>query len=224
MSDPRPLKLKALTWKSDMPWIPPLEQVIIFTKILGYICDREPQWLPKKTFSRRPCVPSEAEEVDEGILRDGIDFLGQYDPNETMVTLNMCRIRRYALKHGFHFEDVITIVLVHELAHFVTHLAESTCGAYWEEFGSAESETVEQFAQEATHLTLRAAGFGHLVHVFDSSSNHCPSKYHTWRKTWKSCKNELGAAVQDFRVRLGEEARPCYVPHEKVHTDVPYDE
>jgi hypothetical protein len=160
----------------------------------------------------------EPEEVDEWITPDGKDILGQYDPVETTVTLNMCKIKKYALRHGFHFEDIITIVLVHELAHFITHLAKSRkCWGNWKEFESAKSETIEQFAQEATNLALRAAGYGHLVHVFDSSSRHCPPKYDTWRECWRSCKNDLEKALKDFQKRLGEEARPPF-EHEDLHT------
>jgi hypothetical protein len=76
MSDPLPLKLEALTWESDRSWIPPLEQVIIFTKTLGYICDREPQQLPDRPFSWSTCPALEPEEVDEWITPEGNDILG----------------------------------------------------------------------------------------------------------------------------------------------------
>ena len=54
MSDPLSLNLVALATKIDEPLIPPLEQVVIFTKILGHICDFEPPRLPEKCFERRP--------------------------------------------------------------------------------------------------------------------------------------------------------------------------
>jgi hypothetical protein len=87
MSDPCPLELEAFTWESDRSWVPPLDQVKIFTKILGYICDREPQRLPEKPFCTRPCVASEPEEVGKWVLPEGIDSLGQYNSAKTTLTL-----------------------------------------------------------------------------------------------------------------------------------------
>ena len=89
--------------------IPPLEQVIIFTKTLGYICDLKPQQLPEKPFQPHPCPPSE--DLDQGIEKDGIDFLGRYEfvLDKIVVTLFICRIREFSAKHGFQVEDVITV-------------------------------------------------------------------------------------------------------------------
>jgi hypothetical protein len=205
MSDPLPLTLVAFTSKIDEPWVPPLQQVVIFTKILGYICDLEPQRLPKESFDPRPCPTPDSEDLDEGVKSKGIDFLGLYEPNKVTVTLNICRIVKLCARHGFQREDVIKIVLIHELAHFVTHLGTTECKAHWEDFCKAESEA-EEFAQEATHLLLRAAGYGYLVHVFESLSPLCPPQYNKWqdkwRETWKPLMNNLGEVLQDFQKRL----------------------
>jgi hypothetical protein len=75
------------------------------------------------------------------------------------------------------------LFLMHELAHFVTHLGTNS-GAYWKHFCDAKSEDKEKCAQEATHLLLRVAGYGHLVQIFDALSQLCPSKYKTWRNSW----------------------------------------
>jgi hypothetical protein len=203
MSDP--LNLVALASKIDEPLFPPLEQVVIFVKILGYICDLKPQRLPERRFQRLPCPSSDTEDVDEGIWSQGIDFLGryEYEPNEITVKLHICRIMRFCGRHGFHREDVIKIVLIHELAHFVTHLGTKE-SAYWEGFCRAEAEEREDFAQEATHLLLRVAGYDHLVNVFDALSQLCPAKYNTWRQSWKQHlkkKDKFDIVLQEFRGR-----------------------
>lgn len=176
MSDPLPLNLVALASKIDEPWVPPLEQAVIFTKILGCICALEPQQLAKKPFEHHPCPFPDPEDLDEGVASKGIDFLGLYEhgSGEITVTLFICRIMKFCARHGFHLDDVVKIVLIHELAHFVTHLGRSQSGAFWQNFCEATSEEKEEFAQEATHLLLKVAGYGHLVHVFDSLSTHCP--------------------------------------------------
>jgi hypothetical protein len=204
MSDPLPLTLVAFTSKIDVPLVPPLEQVLIFITNLGYICALEPQRLPKEPFKRRPCQP-DSEDLDDGVKSKGIDFLGLYEPNKVTVTLNICRIVKFCARHGFQREDVIKIVLIHELAHFVTHLGKTECEVNWEDFSNPKSEA-EEFAQEATHLLLRAAGYGYLVHVFESLSPLCPPQYNKWqdkwRETWKRLMNNLGEVLQDFQKRL----------------------
>jgi hypothetical protein len=208
------LNLVALVSKSDEPLIPPLEQVLIFTKMLGHICELEPQQLPKESFDPQPCPRTDPEDLDEGIESKGIDFLGRYEYGlkEVVVILHICRIVKFCARHRFDREDVIKIVLIHELAHFVTHLGESTCGKFWGGFCTAESETKEEFAQEATHLLLRVAGYGHLVHVFDAASHLCPQKYNTWRKKWEAqvkTEDTLDGISSDFRARILK-LRPCF--------------
>jgi hypothetical protein len=105
---------------------------------------------------------------------------------------------------GFNREDVGKIVLIHELAHFVTHLG-TISGTYWDAFSKEESDKKEDVAQEATHLLLRIAGYGHLVQVFDALSQLCPAKYDTWRKTWaEQLKNKetLDSILRKFRMGL----------------------
>jgi hypothetical protein len=187
MSDLKPLKLVALASKADESLIPPLEQVVIFTKTLGYICELKLRHLPEKPFKRLPCPTLDPENLDERIKSKGIDFLGRYEfkGSEITVTLCICRIIKFCTRHGFNREDITKIVLIHELAHFATHLGVSDIGAYWEGFCGATSEEKESFAQDATHLLLRVAGYGYLVHVFGAVSHLCPQKYNTWRQGWE---------------------------------------
>ncbi len=101
-----PLKLLALASNLDRPWVPQLEQVSILITRLSHICDLEkPENLPEKGFAIKPCPKHDVEDVDEGILKDGIDFLGLYSltppgakTDETTITLHMCRIRPLVLR------------------------------------------------------------------------------------------------------------------------------
>jgi hypothetical protein len=183
MSDLHLLKLVALAPKSDEPFIPPLQQVVIFISNLGYICGLEPQLVPNEAFELSHCSSGDSEQSDGGIGIGGIDALGRYDSGKVVVILDFGRIAKLCATHGFHREDVVKVVLIHELAHFVTHLGTNS-GACWEGFCDEESEKKEDAAQESTHLLLRVAGYGHLVQVFDALSQLCPSKYNTWRNTW----------------------------------------
>jgi hypothetical protein len=206
MSDPESLKLVAFASKADEPLIPPLEQVVILSRMLGYICELKLQHLPEKPFKRLPCPSPDPDDLDEGVESQGFDFLGRYEngPNIIKATLNICRIVRFCARHGLHREDVIKIVLIHELAHFVTHSGMDS-GVYWEDFGKATPEQKEDFAQEATHLLLRVAGYNQLLLVFDNMSNHFDKKYGKWRETWKrQLKNNdnLDAVLRHFRATI----------------------
>jgi hypothetical protein len=204
MSDLHDLKLLASVPKSGEPFIPPLQQVVIFINNLGYICGLDPQWEPKEPFEISPCSSDNFEDSDGGIRIGGIDALGQYDSKKISVSLNFCRIARLCATQGFNREDVATIVLTHELAHFVTHIGTNS-GAYWDCFCKAKSKEKEDFAQEATHLLLRVGGYGHLVQVFGALSQLCPPKYDIWRQTWKTqikSKNSLETILTAFRDKI----------------------
>lgn len=67
MNDLHSLKLVALEPLPDEPLIPPLEQVVIFCRILGHICGLEPERLPKESFMAQPCPSPDAKDLEEGI-------------------------------------------------------------------------------------------------------------------------------------------------------------
>jgi hypothetical protein len=207
-------------------------------KGLLHICNLgEPANLPRKGFTFRPCPRREAEDLDEDVLIKGIDVFGQYDPTESLITLCMCRMRRFATRHGFQFEDVVTIVLIHELAHFVTHRGKSGDCESWAIFEANDSETeeeskkvIEDMAQQATHLYLRVARYGRLVQVFDSLSNDSPDRYKAWRHEWKNqtkpptSKNYLNKALEAFQGKLAEERKKRPPERADIHEITGYDE
>lgn len=234
MGTSRPLRLIALATNLDRLWVPQREQALIIITGLSHICDlKKPENLPKKNFRIKPCPPDE--DVGEGVLTKGIDFFGQYDPEEREVTLNICRMRRFATRYGFQFEDVVTTVMIHELSHFVTHLGKSDLSKCWVAFGKSEpgkpglAETVEDIAQQATNLYLRVASYGQLVQVFDSLSNYCPEEYKTWQNKWKKHFENKGdsfeMAIEAFRQELREARKKEAVPErECIHDILGYDE
>lgn len=242
MSSSSPLRLKALATELDRPWTPQLEQVKMLIMGLSHICQlRKPQNLPDKPFVIEPCPESSIEDVDEGVKKDGIDFFGLYsiaEKAETTVTLFMCRIRQFAGRYGFHFQDVVTIVLIHELAHFVTHCGRSKDRDCWAEFFGEKSRTedVEGKAQQATHLYLRTAKYGNLVQVFDRFSNHCPPDYRRWRCEWekqirihasepKDSRNYLQPVLEAFRNDLAAKRRKhATAERNEIHDRIGYDE
>jgi len=242
------LRLTALATDFDRLWVPQLDQVLILVKGLSHICGLgEPHNLPDQKFNVEPCCPEfDSEDLEEGIASEGIDFFGQYDPNEIKVTLNTCRMRRFATRHGFQFEEIIKIVLIHELAHFVTHhgkaiphnfnsaltpsdLYEVAAGQIWLSFARADDNVREDLAQKATNLYLRMACYGNLVQVFDSLANHSPQKYNSWRDEWKKQSknpdNSFSTAKNNFRCELYcKSERSGAVKIEEMHLMTGWDE
>jgi hypothetical protein len=241
------LRLIAYATVVDRFWIPQVDQVQIFLNGLLHICGlNEPDNSLDKKVTRRPCPTSDVEDMEEGILSEGIDFFGQYHPDKIKITLNMCRMRRFATRHGFHFEDVIKIVLIHELGHFVTHRGKATetvaCnvlepnGIYrvatdrvWQQFGSGDASVIENHAQKASNLYLRIAGYGNLPQVFDALFSYCPKQYNSWRDTWreqsKNVDDPLARAKAQFQRELYQSSNRLRVIEEgETHTIGNYDE
>src|SRR5437868_2121952 len=87
-------------------------------------------------------TPSIAIRIDEketyrqGELGKGTDVLGLYHGNtpDNVITLHARNIYNYAAYRKLLTETVARVVLLHEIAHSVTHLGE-LAGKYWESFG-----------------------------------------------------------------------------------------
>jgi len=177
---------------------------------------------PKKELDSEPFV-----DVEEGLKGKGMKFLGLYHycrapkpPVATDITLFISRCWRTGEKVGLNPHHIIEVVLIHEAAHYITHLGvkpESNLVEYWSEFGSDENkEAIEDFAQSATYFYLQASVDHAKLHCFETLSLHSPTRYTTWDR-WKRqqttgksfwwCLCEFQAAIlKERRARLRGEA------------------
>ena len=74
-------------------------------------------------FEGRRTVKDERTEYDGGPGRGGLDLLGKYTSSNSMVTIYVDSCRRVELEYceGSWLKELIKVVLIHELAHLITH-------------------------------------------------------------------------------------------------------
>lgn len=128
----------------------------------------------------------------EGLESEGMHFLGLYhfkaEPAEaTDITLFISRCLRTGDKLGLERRHIIDVVLIHEAAHYITHLGKCIVGRHvdaWPEFVNDE-DAIEDVAQSATYFYLKASVDHARLHSFEILSRHQPNRYKTWDK-WKA--------------------------------------
>jgi hypothetical protein len=150
-----------------------------------------PQGWPKHPYE---------EQIDEEDLRgtverlakDGLDALGLYQHNQPQdepaaidITVFISRCVKVAEHLRLNSYHVIDVVLIHEAAHYLTHLgvAPPEYDPHWPQFGgekksccfgiklSPKRAIVEDFAQSATYIYLRAEGDLSKLHRINPESN-----------------------------------------------------
>ena len=151
---------------------------------------------------------SKIAEHDGGPGRGGIDLLGKYTLSDSMVTIyvDSCRKvvgRKYCGVDSL--ETLIEVVLIHELAHLITHQVYDLLGNEDE-----SSHIWEHTAQCATYAYIKAP-FSHyskdyerglfglsVLKTFEELSPLQPFIYRTWEvyRTWNDLKDQT--RVQGF--------------------------
>ena len=111
----------------------------------------------------------------------GTDALGLYHRKDCSITIFVERCRQFAEATNLRPDDVILVVLIHELAHRAHHRGITTTEApetWWKNFPSAarqdtkqltpeeERKVVEQLAEQTT-LILIVRNYPHLREAFE---------------------------------------------------------
>jgi hypothetical protein len=125
-----------------------------------------------------------------GDLKDGgFDTLGKYLPDESTVKIDPDKCRKLDNEYGAELGSVELIVLVHELAHFVSHIGvgQPTMRS-WVHFKTSKAEDLERVAQAFTYLWIRRRQDSNLMTVFAKMSEHSPRDYRQWEA--ELCKTE----------------------------------
>ena len=144
------------------------------------VCGLEmPDGKPSVKWDETLPVPCAA--LMEEFKEKGADALGLYDPRDSSITIFVERCREFAKATNLEPDDVILIVLIHELAHRVHHRGITTTEApetWWKNFPSAarqdtkqltpeeERKVVEQLAEQTT-LILIVRNYPHLREAFE---------------------------------------------------------
>ena len=118
---------------------------------------------------------------DEHLI-DGTDTLGCYSPHtNNQITLYWNSIESFGKLVGIAPKLIARIVLLHEIAHSVTHLGMNNgkIRRKWD-FVKASSADIEEAAQALVYLFLVARRYEPELGVFEIMSKHSPPEYQTW--------------------------------------------
>lgn len=161
------------------------------------------------------------EEKASGLGEGGLDLLGRYRFDNSMVTIYIDSCRKVQQWCDVPLDQLVHVVLVHELAHLMTHRG----------FGARESLSPhfwEYTAQCATYAYLQCHN-KEALKVFKKLSSYQPFIYRTWeslealhaplqaKKFEELVKNVFSAFANDPL------DKPV-IEREELHTDTGYDE
>jgi hypothetical protein len=110
-----------------------------------------------------------------GTLEKGFDTLGWYTPDrENEITMFVRNIMKFTEYSQIIDQSVFEIVLIHEIAHSVTHLGLYE-GNHWEKFSTNNTPDggPEHYAQIATWLVLKSHRTPTLLAAFERMSREC---------------------------------------------------
>ena len=145
-------------------------------------------------FKNLPILPSER---DNGIF----DVLGTYHREcgvvGALVELYWAKIAAHSAQEKFDIEQLAKVVMLHELAHYVTHQGCNPDGVYWKNFPSGE-EVAEVVAQMATEDVILSLGDKPLKETFDKLLEG-QSRAYTGHREVREC---LGKIPGKIRTRL----------------------
>jgi hypothetical protein len=125
---------------------------------------------------------------DDGCLgRGGFDALGTYQLRYSTVTIYVDSCRKAVKRYGVDYQALIQIVLIHELAHLMTHRGflehEGASDQNWEK--PPDNLTMhhlwEYTAQCATYAYLRKYSVKEALMAFATLSEQQPFEYKTWK-------------------------------------------
>ena len=131
-----------------------------------------------RIFEGREDANRERSESDGGPGRGGLDALGKYSLGDSTITiyLDSCRKAESEYNDGsWKLENLIKVVLIHELAHLITDKRFDL-----EKLGNENEHVWEYTAQCATYAYLKIYGKPEDLEIFERLSAHQPFIYRTW--------------------------------------------
>ena len=130
------------------------------------------------------------------------DVLGTYNPQDHHVMMYTKLIETTANELGVDFDVLYAVVLVHELAHAVTHLAYDEDGEVWSWFSFAKVEAKELLAQLLPFIVFRECKMLPHLAAMEKLSHHQPSVYNEYKEHEDASIDEVRELVEKERTRL----------------------
>jgi hypothetical protein len=129
-----------------------------------------------RIFEGREEANRERREHDGGPGHGGLDVLGKYSLGDGMITIYVDSCRRALSEYSdgsWKLENLIKVVLIHELAHLITHQGFNLKG-------DEANHVWEYTAQCAIYAHLKIHGEPEDLKAFEQLSPHQPFIYKTW--------------------------------------------
>jgi hypothetical protein len=160
--------------------MPPANEVDEKLKELWEICfgiKPDPSWTPSGEFSFRERTPGDLvfrvrdfeRGREDGVT--GLDLLGRYRRYDSLVTIYIDSYLKAARRYKVECDGLVDVVLVHELAHLMTHRGFDV--------DDLSSSFMEHTAQCATYAYLKPRG-DEALKAFELLSTYQPFIYRTW--------------------------------------------
>lgn len=128
-----------------------------------------------------------------------IDLLGCYRPHDNKVIVYELLVHLCALKVGLDESILHRIVLLHEIAHAITHRGRELDGSIWDLFVAAEAEKKEYFAQIYTYKQLEREGKTAAITAMDALADQQPNIYQTYRSATAQDVATINASLLEAR-------------------------
>jgi len=128
-----------------------------------------------------------------------IDLLGCYRPHDNKVIVYELLVHLCALKMGVDERILHRIVLLHEIAHAVTHRGREPDGSLWDLFIAAEAEKKEYFAQIYAYKQLEREGETTAITAMDALADQQPDIYQTYRSATAEDVTAINASLVEAR-------------------------
>jgi hypothetical protein len=148
---------------------------------------------------KRNKILSDEERIDTSVF----DILGEYDPDKTQITIykKMIELAVEAIgDNDIDIDSLRDVVLFHEVAHAVTHIAKDGEGRIWDKFKDASNFDKELFAQLYPYLLFNNFGvFSKHLYVFSALCKYQSIKYNLWIMLRDLTLNEINQALSNAR-------------------------
>lgn len=162
----------------------------------------------------KPNLPAieESDELDsmrQGLLGDeGIDALGCYHAQKHRIVIYTEKCRQLASTEHLSLENVIGVVLIHEMAHAVHYSrvldARKTETAALGKWNALEKKLREELAQEVTVVTIKKH-YPDLWETFKHVSEKSPKDYQGYHNDIATAKQSLSnKMIESLQVRRNE--------------------
>jgi len=128
------------------------------------------------------------------------ELLGCYVPNQRQIIIYDRGIEWCAKRNGFDKNSLENVVIIHELAHWITHLVPGVTTRNWDLdlFNRTETNVHEGFAQLLTWWVAEKVG-KEFKDTFEKLNRNQSSAYHVFEQFKSEHKHSILISLEDLR-------------------------